>query len=465
MSSAAKESEATIRDQRIVKFNAFYERYHPWVVKVAQSRFPAQFTEIIASSAMSRAWFYLDGLELNSRRTTSWLTGATVSASVDVLRPEGRHHALSFDTLPKDQEPSDPSYAPETLTLQAERTQILWNSIGALPEERRRVVELSLFHGVEEADTATILEIPRGSVKSHLNRARKTLKKSLAAINDPEHNLAGLGRSEENYIPEMFTGLDKPLAVKPPLAESGRPPLISRESEWRIQSSAALLRDAVLANGSPLSIENDTKTAQTVKLIQIEQTPLPVDRVKLAEYILDEETRNIMLNVAIRISRNRWDAEEAVQNAQFSAWQSLGQFKGGSVRAWLLRILVNKATDAGRRRQRHPETEFQEDFELSDSDPAINPVKKILGNEILEAVHKAMNTLPDDQQVCVELCDIQGMTYEQIAEIENTAVGTIKSRLSRARAKIRGYLTENYPALVDQFENPKPVPQETAAAS
>lgn len=172
----------------------------------------------------------------------------------------------------------------------------------------------------------------------------------------------------------------------------------------------------------------------------------------LEEFILNENTRKLMMIVATRMTGASAKAEDPVQNALVSAWESMHKFRGGNQKAWLLRILVNQVYDAARKDQRRPTSALPAYLEFEDYDQLIDPVKELLGKEVLEAVHRAMNTLPDDQQVCIELCDIQGMSYDEIAQIEETPVGTIKSRLSRGRGRIRDYLKANYPDLVDQFE-------------
>lgn len=181
-------------------------------------------------------------------------------------------------------------------------------------------------------------------------------------------------------------------------------------------------------------------------------TRASVNRGELETFILDEVTRVLMFSVAMRLTGNHANADDVVQESQFAAWEKMDQYRGGSMRAWVIGIVSNRVRDMRRREQRRPTSEFPEYFEPVDSDASIDPLKKILGKETMEAVHKALNNLPDDQQICVELYDIQGMSYEQIAQIENIAVGTVKSRLSRARGKIRSFLSKYYPELVDQFE-------------
>ncbi len=163
------------------------------------------------------------------------------------------------------------------------------------------------------------------------------------------------------------------------------------------------------------------------------------------ELVLTYQTA--VYNVALRTIGNPDDAEDATQEAFLSAYRAIREFRGGSFKAWLLRIAVNACYDQLRRRQRRPARSLDElteqgdvDFEPLDSD--LGPESAALGAETSGVIQAGLATLPRDQQLLVILCDVQGLSYEEAAVVSQAALGTVKSRLSRARARLRDYLKE-----------------------
>jgi RNA polymerase sigma-70 factor (ECF subfamily) len=152
-------------------------------------------------------------------------------------------------------------------------------------------------------------------------------------------------------------------------------------------------------------------------------------------------------NVALRTISHAEDAADATQETFVAAYRAMGDFRGGSFKAWLLRIAVNTCYDILRRRQRRPSTSLDVIVEESGESPIfadrqVGPEQAALGSETVSAVEQGLALLPDDQRTIVVLCDIQGLSYDEAAEIEGIALGTVKSRLSRARARLREFLTE-----------------------
>ncbi len=157
------------------------------------------------------------------------------------------------------------------------------------------------------------------------------------------------------------------------------------------------------------------------------------------------EYQTIVYNVALRTLGNQDDAADATQEAFISAFRHLGDFRGGSFKAWLLRIAVNACYDMLRRRQRRPASSLDElaeqaDGEIGPGDPNPGPERSALSAETAGVIQDGLNTLPDEQRVLVLLCDVQGLSYEEAADVCEVALGTVKSRLSRARARLRDYL-------------------------
>ncbi len=153
-------------------------------------------------------------------------------------------------------------------------------------------------------------------------------------------------------------------------------------------------------------------------------------------------------NLAYRIMGDPASAADATQDAFISAYQSIDRFRGGSFKSYLMRIVTNKCYDELRRRKRRPATSF-EDF--GDIDEESNPILTSEREEpedtlerqaLVQAIERGLETLPIDQRITLVLSDVQGMSYQEIAETTDVALGTVKSRLARARRKLRDYLQE-----------------------
>jgi RNA polymerase sigma-70 factor, ECF subfamily len=148
--------------------------------------------------------------------------------------------------------------------------------------------------------------------------------------------------------------------------------------------------------------------------------------------------QTVVYNLCLRMLADRPSAEDATQEAFFAAYRSIRSFRGGSFRGWLLRIASNQCYDALRRRHNHPTEPLAEEPLVAD--PAPQPDNLALGAETLAAIERAIAQLPPDQRLCVLLVDVQGLDYDEAAEAMNVNLGTVKSRLSRARARLRELL-------------------------
>jgi RNA polymerase sigma-70 factor (ECF subfamily) len=162
------------------------------------------------------------------------------------------------------------------------------------------------------------------------------------------------------------------------------------------------------------------------------------------ELVLAHQTA--VYNVALRTLGSPEDAADATQEAFLSAFRAIREFRGGSFKAWVLRIAVNACYDILRRRQRRPASSLELVLEGGESDPGladrqVGPERAALGVETAAQVQAALLLLPDEQRTLVVLCDVQGLSYEEAAEATGAALGTVKSRLSRARARLREELT------------------------
>jgi RNA polymerase sigma-70 factor (ECF subfamily) len=155
--------------------------------------------------------------------------------------------------------------------------------------------------------------------------------------------------------------------------------------------------------------------------------------------------QDIVFNTAVRILGEDDPAADATQEAFLSAFRSLNMFRGGSFKAWLLRTVTNACYDELRRQKRRPTTRLEPDAgdgEEMDSprwlvDPSMSPEQKVEAEELQHAIQHCLNTLPTEFRTVVVLADIQGLDYIEVAAATRVALGTIKSRLARARLRLR----------------------------
>jgi len=160
-------------------------------------------------------------------------------------------------------------------------------------------------------------------------------------------------------------------------------------------------------------------------------------------------------NLALRVTGSREEAEDCVQDAFLRAFCALRSFRGeAAFSTWLYRVALNVATDAARKRARNPVTTTELAREGSDEPPpelervaegavsdAHGPAAAFAAKQRRNIVLKAVNKLPEHQRQVVILYDLQGMSYEEIALILKTRVGTVKSRLNRARLALKELLS------------------------
>jgi len=153
--------------------------------------------------------------------------------------------------------------------------------------------------------------------------------------------------------------------------------------------------------------------------------------------------QNNVYNVAYRIMGEPDAADDATQEAFISAYKALGRYRGGNFKAWLMRIVTNACYDELRRRKRKPQSSLDEISETYESSPlfiskdAPDPEDIQVRSALVAAIESCLETLPEEQKIAAVLRDVEGYDYEEIANIMATSLGTVKSRLSRARTKLR----------------------------
>ncbi len=171
---------------------------------------------------------------------------------------------------------------------------------------------------------------------------------------------------------------------------------------------------------------------------------------KEKQHIFEEEFLpfiDSMYNFAYRITSDEDDAKDLVQETYFKAFKFLDSFeKGTNAKAWLFRIMKNSFINEYRKKSKEPQKVDYQDVELYyssedmqmmlSSDIQLESLQNMIGDE----VSMALNALDVDFRIVIILCDLEGFTYEEMAKILDIPIGTVRSRLHRARNLLRGIL-------------------------
>jgi RNA polymerase sigma-70 factor (ECF subfamily) len=164
--------------------------------------------------------------------------------------------------------------------------------------------------------------------------------------------------------------------------------------------------------------------------------------------------QNRVYSLCYRMLSDPDEAADATQETFLSAYKAMPRFKGDQFRTWLLRIATNACLDMLRSRKRRPTQpidswgnpedgeESGEPLPIPDLDPDVNPEASTLRAETVAAIQAGLDMLPDDQRMTLVLVDVQGLSYEEAAEVTGANLGTVKSRMNRGRARMRDFLRE-----------------------
>jgi RNA polymerase sigma-70 factor (ECF subfamily) len=155
--------------------------------------------------------------------------------------------------------------------------------------------------------------------------------------------------------------------------------------------------------------------------------------------------QDYLYNAALRILGDDAQAADATQEAFISAFRGINSFRGGSFKAWLMRTVTNACYDELRRQKRRPTVSLEpatnDDEEMESprwlADSSMTPAEKFEADELEHAIQHCLQSLPVDFRTVVVLADIQGMDYSEVASAAHVPLGTIKSRLARARLRLR----------------------------
>ncbi len=170
---------------------------------------------------------------------------------------------------------------------------------------------------------------------------------------------------------------------------------------------------------------------------------------------LVEQYQRLVYNVALRMVSNADIAEDVTQDTFLAAYKAISKFRGGSIKAWFIRITTNCCHDRFRSDKRSRTISLDalllEGNPPSFKDESESPEDYAARQEVGRILSEGLASLPEDQRLVVVLCDIQELKYEEVAEATGCSLGTIKSRLSRGRMRLRDFLRERRELLPPEY--------------
>ena len=149
--------------------------------------------------------------------------------------------------------------------------------------------------------------------------------------------------------------------------------------------------------------------------------------------------------LAYRLTGNKHDAEDLTQEVFVRVFRSLSSYTPGTFEGWLYRITTNLFLDGARRRQRIRFDGLPDDAHDRLPSKGSGPAEKLDSDLFDHDVQGALDALPEDFRAAVVLCDIEGMTYDEIADVLDVKLGTVRSRIHRGRSMLRKHLEHRAP--------------------
>ncbi len=173
---------------------------------------------------------------------------------------------------------------------------------------------------------------------------------------------------------------------------------------------------------------------------------------------LVEAYQDTVYHTAYRILGDSDSASDTTQEAFISAYKHLKDFREGSFRAWLMRIVTNACYDFVRARKRRPADSLEDLLTGDDEreppdfvDSREGPEDRAMRADMHRLLQQGISELPEDQRIVLVLADVQGFSYEEIAAATQANLGTVKSRLNRARLRLRDWLLARQEHLPQQY--------------
>jgi RNA polymerase sigma-70 factor (ECF subfamily) len=172
--------------------------------------------------------------------------------------------------------------------------------------------------------------------------------------------------------------------------------------------------------------------------------PAPREGVPTWDQVVHEHSGRVF-RLAYRLTGNRHDAEDLTQEVFVRVFRSLDSYTPGTFEGWLHRITTNLFLDQARRKARIRFDAFADDAETRLPSRAVTPDTSVMDGVFDDDVESALADLPPDFRAAVVLCDVEGLSYEEIADVLDLKLGTVRSRIHRGRTMLRKALAHRAP--------------------
>lgn len=269
-------------------------------------------------------------------------------------------------------------------------------------------------------------------------------------------------KSDGKKIPKSKSAKEKSVAKKSKRALSAEPSVSETVSEKKTASSEKAVQPSSLPVETALTqeelVEFERAEAFTDEELATQGSELPKEPIKLTRAEIEKQRDfqkeamvhiDSLYNFALRMTGDPEDANDLVQETYMKAYRFFDSFeKGTNCKAWLFRILKNSYINKYRKESKEPDKVDYDDIKefyhtVKHSSLDSNDMQEKLFNELLDdEVARALDSLPEDFREVVQLCDIEGFTYEEIANMVDCPIGTVRSRLHRGRKILREKLLE-----------------------
>lgn len=199
-----------------------------------------------------------------------------------------------------------------------------------------------------------------------------------------------------------------------------------------------------------VALKSAVKTTQLTPEALMIQRAMSGDKEAFGELVKQYES--MVYNTAMQALRNAEDAYDVSQEVFIKAWRSIGSFRGESkFSTWIYRITSNQIKDYIRAKSRHATLSLSEydndndtdkEIDIPDASRSVMPEEVYLRDELRDTVREAIASMSADHRQIIVLRDIEGYSYEEIAEMLGLEIGTVKSRINRARNAVKDFLTK-----------------------